>query len=206
MDKPCYVQPHRQIGSPQLVSHLYGYQGLHLAYNVRLQVQKAINDASFLQTHPLLLLRQPNVFQSIMNVRFVDVLCPTRTILPFVLKSPGVLAAESDLNCIQFQYVPKVHCLHHQLLNPRRFLGDHATSPINDGMALCSGFLKNQSNRGIFCPLLFSHQKQPSFLIPLFWQKFLLIRWSRQYFVPIHQLECVAQHLADCLHLDSLHG
>ena len=168
-------------------------------------MQRAINDASFLQRHPSLQLRQPNAFQSIMNVRFVDALCPTRTILPFALKSPDVLAAEFDLNCIQFQYVPKVHCLHHQLLSPRRFLGDHATSPINDVTALCSGFLKNRSNHGIFCPLLFSLQKQPSFLIPLFWQKFLLILWLRQYFVPIHQSECVVPHLADCLHQDSLH-
>ena len=39
MDKPCYVQPHRQIGSPQPVSHLYGYQGQRLAYIVHLQVK-----------------------------------------------------------------------------------------------------------------------------------------------------------------------
>ena len=170
MGKSCCVPVHHQTHSQLPISHQYGYQGLHLKYNVRLLEQKATNDAGFQQTHPSLHFQLPSAFQSIMNVQLQGELCPTRTVLPFVLRNPHALEAEPFLDCILFQCVPMVHHLHHPLLGPRHFLDGHAASPINDVTALCLNFQRNQSNHGIFYRLLFSHHLPLNFLTLLFLQ------------------------------------
>src|SRR5690606_40305963 len=107
MDKSCCVPAHRPMHSPPPVLRRYGCPGQRLAWYVRLPVQKVTNDASFLQIRSWLLFQQPDVFQSAMNVQYLDGLCRARTVLQFASGNPDGLAAESFLNCIQSQCAPR---------------------------------------------------------------------------------------------------
>ena len=163
MDKSCYVPVHHQTRSPPPVSHRYGYPGPRPKWYVRLQVQKAVNDAGFQQRRSSLLFQQPDVFQSAMNVQSLDELYRARTILQFASRNPDELVAEQFQDCIQFQYAPMEHHLRHQLSGLKRFPDGHAASPINDVKALYSSFQRNRNNHGIFYRLLFSHHWQLNF-------------------------------------------
>ena len=115
MGKSCYVQAHHLNQKQPPVLPLYEYQGQHLKLCVNLQVQKAINDVSFLQTRPLLLILLQGAFQSTKNAQSLGEFYLTKTALRFALRNLDVLVVAHFQARIQFQYVQVVHDHHHQL-------------------------------------------------------------------------------------------